>query len=552
MTKKQQNFKTRISLKYVFTGAFAALFLVFVMLTSFSYFQLKNVKTALDSTSKESIPTIIAFDNIANKSAALVFYTEQLASALTPPALRLAQQQIDTEMKEISVLLSEASVDEIVLREFETIQFELTALSNLVNQRLNAKSNAAMAERQVYVLFTKAQQMLENKNRTDKQALTPWFNSFSRLIISTGSLAGYSQLNEIRNVRSDVEDIYTNIQAITNQLPAKLASDATAFNQRFSLIVLAESGFIDNRILQLRIEGRTNGRGNFTGKLVSDFARSLNFKSAVINEQILLNAQQEEKKISLQIRLLSVFFGISIVLFIIIVWLLRLRVINRLILLNRQVSREESATSKLTLATAEDEITDIAKTFETFLQTIEEQQKDLSLLAMQDGLTSIANRRSFDKQFVNNYKLAVRHNKPLSVLIIDVDYFKSYNDSYGHVKGDEALIEIANTLQKSMHRDVDFVARYGGEEFVCLLPSCNIEGALTIAENLRQAVLKLKIAHCQNPTGEYITISIGGATAMNFSELDITPDKLLEAADKALYTAKERGRNLVKIVSYGQ
>ena len=168
MTKKQQNFKTRISLKYVFTGAFAALFLVFVMLTSFSYFQLKNVKTALDSTSKESIPTIIAFDNIANKSAALVFYTEQLASALTPPALRLAQQQIDTEMKEISVLLSEASVDEIVLREFETIQFELTALSNLVNQRLNAKSNAAMAERQVYVLFTKAQQMLENKNRTDK------------------------------------------------------------------------------------------------------------------------------------------------------------------------------------------------------------------------------------------------------------------------------------------------------------------------------------------------------------------------------------------------
>lgn len=552
MTKKQQNFKTRISLKYVFTGAFAALFLVFVMLTSFSYFQLKNVKTALDSTSKESIPTIIAFDNIANKSASLVFYTEQLASALTPPALRLAQQQIDIEIKEISVLLSDASVDEIVLREFETIQFELTALSDLVNQRLNAKSNATTAERQVYVLFTKAQQMLENKNKADKQALTPWFNGFSRLIISTGSLTGYSKLNDIRNVRSDVEDIYTNIQAITNQLPTKLASDAMAFNQRFFLIVLTESGFIDNRVLQLRIEGRTNGRGNFTGKLVSDFARSLNFKSAVINEQILLNAQQEEKKISLQIRLLTVFFGISIVLFIIIVWLLRLRVIDRLILLNRQVSREESATSKLTLATAQDEITDIAKTFETFLQTIEEQQKDLSLLAMQDGLTSIANRRSFDQQFVNNYKLAVRHNKPLSVLIIDVDYFKSYNDSYGHVKGDEALIEIANTLQKSMHRDVDFVARYGGEEFACLLPSCNIDGALTIAENLRQAVLKLKIPHCQNPTGEYITISIGGATASNFNDLDITPDTLLEAADKALYTAKETGRNLVKIVSYGQ
>lgn len=551
MASKGRGFHGRLSLNYVFTAAFSALFVVFMLLTSFSYFQLNNVKTALDSTSKEAIPTIIAFDNIANKSAELVFYTEQLSSALTPPALRIAQQQITTEVQQISTLLGEANVDEIVLREYEALQFELNELSALVENRLEAKSTAAIAERQVYIMFDKAREMVAEHSASDQQLLANWFNSFSQLTISAGSLTGFSKLNEIRNARVSINELYAQIQVITRELPSKLASDAIAFNQRFSEIVLTENGLVETRVLQLRIEGRTNGRGNFTEKLVSDFARSLNFKSSIINEQILRNAEKEEQKISLQIRLVTLFFAVSIVLFVLIAWMLRLRVINRLVLLNQQVS-EATNTSELTITNTEDEITDIAKTFETYVKTIEEQQKDLSLLAMQDGLTSIPNRRSFDKELISNYNLAVRHNQPLSILIIDVDYFKTYNDTYGHGKGDEALIEIADVLQSTLKRDVDFVARYGGEEFVCLLPSCGLDGALAIAEKLRKAVSNLKIEHSQSTIGDYITISVGGATAVDFKDIEITPEALLECADRALYMAKERGRNLVKIVNYEQ
>lgn len=551
MANERRGFRGRLSLNYVFTAAFSALFIVFMLLTSFSYFQLNNVKTALDSTSKEAIPTIIAFDNIANKSAELVFYTEQLSSALTPPALRIAQQQINTEIQQISILLGEAKVDEIVLREYESLQFELFELGALVENRLQAKSTAAIVERQVYVIFDRAREMLANHSERDQQLLAIWFDSFSQLTISAGSLSGFSKLNDIRNARISINTIYTQIQEITRQLPPKLASVAVAYNQRFSEIVLAEKGLIETRVLQLRIEGRTNGRGNFTEKLVSDFARSLNFKSSIINEKILRNAEKEEQKLSLQIRLVTLFFAISIVLFVVIAWMLRLRVINRLVLLNRQVS-EATNTSKLTITNTEDEITDIAKTFETYVKKIEEQQKDLSLLAMQDGLTSIPNRRSFDKELISNYNLAVRHNQPLSILIIDVDYFKTYNDTYGHGKGDEALIEIAHVLQTTLKRDVDFVARYGGEEFVCLLPSCNLDGALAIAEKLRKAVSNLKIKHSQSTIGDYVTISVGGAAVVDFQDIEITPESLLESADRALYMAKERGRNLVKIVNYDQ
>lgn len=166
----------------------------------------------------------------------------------------------------------------------------------------------------------------------------------------------------------------------------------------------------------------------------------------------------------------------------------------------------------------------------------------LEALSMYDGLTHIPNRRYFDEVYEKKYRETMRDRKTLAVLMIDVDYFKLYNDHYGHGKGDECLIKIAAALRKSLKRPTDVVARYGGEEFVVLLKDIDEPGARQVAESLVKAVSALGIAHHYSETADHVTISVGMAfkDAQNTS---LTKEELLKYSDDALYGAKRSGRN---------
>jgi diguanylate cyclase (GGDEF)-like protein len=163
-------------------------------------------------------------------------------------------------------------------------------------------------------------------------------------------------------------------------------------------------------------------------------------------------------------------------------------------------------------------------------------------LAFTDALTSIANRRSFDARFAAEWSRTMRDGVPLCVLMIDLDYFKSYNDGYGHQAGDVCLQRIAPALVACTKRPTDFVARYGGEEFVVLLPGTSAEGAASMAEAMRAAVATMKIPHDGSTLG-YMTLSVGVAGEIPVA--GASPDGLLRAADDALYRAKLGGRNRV-------
>jgi diguanylate cyclase (GGDEF)-like protein len=168
-----------------------------------------------------------------------------------------------------------------------------------------------------------------------------------------------------------------------------------------------------------------------------------------------------------------------------------------------------------------------------------EQARDrLEQLVLQDGLTGIANRRCFDQRFKQEWTRARRTGNPLSLLLIDVDHFKKLNDTYGHLTGDECLIQIARTLQKTVNRPGDLLARYGGEEFVALLPETGDSGAINVAERLQTA---LRGTPPPASIEGRITISIGGVTWA--PPLRCTPEFLLESADRALYMAKQNGRD---------
>ncbi|AQU81755.1 MULTISPECIES: diguanylate cyclase [unclassified Halomonas] len=161
-------------------------------------------------------------------------------------------------------------------------------------------------------------------------------------------------------------------------------------------------------------------------------------------------------------------------------------------------------------------------------------------LALTDGLTGVANRRYFDELLGLEWKRCKQNQLPLSVIFIDIDFFKRYNDLYGHISGDECLKAIASTLNAILSRSGDLVARYGGEEFTCLLPGTDLLGASYKAGELELAVRALTIPHEKSEVAPVVTISLGVATAQQVK--GDNPLALVRAADKQLYQAKSEGR----------
>lgn len=162
-----------------------------------------------------------------------------------------------------------------------------------------------------------------------------------------------------------------------------------------------------------------------------------------------------------------------------------------------------------------------------------------------DGLTGLANRRYLDEVFNIEWRRALRSNSYLSLIMIDIDFFKEYNDYYGHLAGDDCLQDVAAAIKKSLQRSGDFISRYGGDEFLVILPSTPCNGAVTVAENIRKKVKLLKIEHVPSNIGRHVTVSCGVATAI--PDENIAPNILLKLADNALYKAKGDGRNVVRL-----
>ncbi len=170
--------------------------------------------------------------------------------------------------------------------------------------------------------------------------------------------------------------------------------------------------------------------------------------------------------------------------------------------------------------------------------------RDISYI---DGLTGVANRLRFDDFFRKEWRRARRTKRPISILMLDIDFFKNYNDLLGHLEGDECLKNVAKAIQSHIRADVDLVARYGGEEFVVVLPETDLKGALKVAERIRRDIEGLKIAHPGSEVSKFVTVSIGVASIVPIDNLK--KEVLLNMADKALYVAKKRGRNRVEAYS---
>jgi diguanylate cyclase (GGDEF)-like protein len=188
-------------------------------------------------------------------------------------------------------------------------------------------------------------------------------------------------------------------------------------------------------------------------------------------------------------------------------------------------------------------IANIRTTLQETTRALDQANRELLRLSSVDGLTGVANRRQFDGSLEAEWRRATRSQAPLSLLLIDVDCFKAFNDRYGHLAGDECLRRVASALAGQLRRAPDLVARYGGEEFAVLLPETTSEGALALGESLRAAVEALVVPHDGSSAAAVVTVSIGCATRVAL--VGQQPETLVAWADRALYRAKRGGRNRV-------
>jgi len=205
----------------------------------------------------------------------------------------------------------------------------------------------------------------------------------------------------------------------------------------------------------------------------------------------------------------------------------------------------EERRSKRALSSLNAQLRQINAELEAKNRQLQAQERALQELSMQDPLTGVANRRRFDEALLTEWRRGAREREPLSLVMVDIDHFKDFNDRYGHLAGDSCLKAVAAALQEGARRPHDLLARFGGEEFAVLLPNTAADGARSLAEDLRQRVEVLHIVHERSSAAAVVTLSLGIKTIVPSDDSSIT--ELLSGADAALYAAKEQGRNRVSV-----
>lgn len=519
----------------LFTLAQLTIILLFSLVTVLSLVRLVDVRALLLSLTEDSVPVISQTSQLNNEVQSLATLATFLSESHSRPEVFSAKRKIDALIAEINLNLTSRKTDsQYLTKQLNTVYDEIDELGELVLMRIeqdrSLETNFTNFYDIVFSLFVDGEFDQENKQTTS--------NLLSILLLAL-QIDQQTRLHELRKIEQDLRG---KIAQTKSSLPA---SNSTLFKKIESLESLAvgESGLVNQKVESLRLTGRTRGRDSFVRNLIADVASNLEFQSQVINQDLLTQASQAAKETSQQITL-AIWAGmVAVLITLIVIYFLYKRIVVRLMLLDSQVSKASQDDTAVISIGGEDEIANLAQTFSVYLQRVRDQEKALLDMALTDPLTNIPNRRAFDKQIKEMIAQAQRNNWDLTILLIDIDFFKFYNDHYGHNDGDACLRLVARQLNAVVLRNTDFCARFGGEEFVCLLPNTDASGAKDKAEALRLAIENMQIPHYGNKASPVVTVSVGVATFPFSIETNWSADIIIEQADKALYRAKADGRN---------
>lgn len=528
------------SLSGIINLSLVTLIVAVMVLAYTTYSKLSSFEQSLNSMMDKSLPSVIQSGKLYSQMNLLLSGTEQLSMANSEAMRRIATNAITRQIDGLHKLSQEHEQTYHITSQLSSVERELDELNQLVKQRIAINTRIARLESQLYHL---QRQVTEDLLVGHSAAVSAsWQLLFSRIMLLSAELTNLDQLSEIRQRQEALDNRFNSLSALADSLPAEQQQSAQLAIAALSETVLhPETGLIALRQLQLKILGRVQGRSNFVRNLIADYARLNEFESHQLNQAVLTRAANTSKLVEQQVKQASLLFIILLFAYIGFAVFIQRVVVNRLKTLNKQVQRRSTGQSHSITVTGNDEITELAQSFERFASTIELQKSTLEEMSLRDALTDIANRRAFDDYYSQALNVATRQRWPLTVLLIDVDYFKQYNDNYGHSQGDVCLKQVANLIKQQMPRKTDILARYGGEEFAVLLPDTDTQGAVTVAKHILDAFKNAQIPHDFSGVADHVTVSIGISVGQQQDGSLTLPS--IEAADKALYRAKRTGRN---------
>lgn len=497
-----------------------------------TYTKLRSFEESLNLINQQSLPAVINSGQLYSQMNLLLSVTEQLSMANSEAMRRIAMTAINQQLSRFDGPSVLNKNDNYMQAQILSIKRELSELNELVGQKIALNRLIEQQQRELYELYNNEIHPLTLARSNAGVPL--WSLRLSNIVVQAGELLTIDTLSLIRQQQGKLAE---QILALNTQTEAS----ASLLEKLSTIILSPENGLVSLRQSQLKILGRVQGRSNFVRNLISDYARLNEFESHQLNEAVMAKTTQTTERVSEQVKQVIAIFTLVLLVYAGFALFIHHTVVRRLNALRAQVQERSDGSSRSIELSGTDEITELAQSFEEFANTIEQQKRTLIEMSLKDSLTGIANRRAFDEHYLQALHVASRQQWPLTVMLLDVDYFKQYNDNYGHSQGDKCLKQVADLIKSQLPRKTDLLARYGGEEFAVLLPDTPEQGAITVADNILRAFKDAQIPHNYSGVGDHVTISIGISVSRDVENTNILPT--IEEADKALYLAKRRGRN---------
>lgn len=514
---------------------------IVIVLAISTYYRLNTFKQTLENVSEKSLATVISSGEIFTQVNTLASISERLVNANSDPFRRISYSQINDQLIILRELADSREENSYMLLQLYTISRELADLNQLVINKINVADSLLAQQANMYGLYEELM-LLESD-----QPATMIKLSAADIVTRTSEILIVDRLNQVREKKLTLESLLKELEEYSVNAGFTNSNVSLIVKELNDTILNPINGIVSLRQEQLRVAGRARGRSNMVHNLIVDYARLAEFESHQLNARVLEDAKNASKSINNQIQNIHLVFIFIVVTIIGFSLFVNRFVVSRLLKLRMQIHKRMDGNYREIKLTGNDEISELARAFDSFARTIETQKQTLSEMSLRDALTGIANRRALDERFKQEISSAMRHQWPLSVLLLDIDYFKQYNDNYGHGRGDQCLKDVADILRQYLPRQSDMLARFGGEEFAIILPDTNAKGADSVANNIISGFNAARLPHEYSQITNYVTISIGVAT-----HLIATKEKawdLFDNADKALYCAKKRGRN--RSVSFG-
>jgi diguanylate cyclase (GGDEF)-like protein len=531
--------KRRYSITTMLTLTSLLVLLLLISMAAMMQSRLLSFQTNMGDIANNAIPSVVHSSKVYSQINELLYLSEALGQAPSQAVRHNLYLEIQQNLQDLEALSEDRQ--SVLYQEAQLVALteELSSLNELISERLDLQQQVQARLAQVYQLYEQLQGVASSDTTVNRQQSTGLLD-VAEVVAQSGKAITINRLLVLRQLQQKVSE---QLQQVSQGTQQPQPHKATLLQQQLQQLLLADDGVFPLRIQQLVITGRANGRSNFVRNLVLDYARLAENSAYDVSVTVLADAELSNSQIrqySQQILLVS---ALAILFLAAGIYLVHLRVVRRLEQLNTNVLKQMQGKAAAHQISGHDEIAMIARSFQYFSATVKQQQLELELLSYTDSLTGLANRRALELRLAEQLSQAQRQQWPLSLLMIDVDCFKAFNDHYGHQAGDLTLQQIAVLMQQGFNRATDIVARYGGEEFLVILPNTNKAGALVLAQQLQQLVEKSAIPHAHNLAAPHVTVSIGVASLERAGPTDY--DLILRQADNSLYQAKEAGRNQV-------